>query len=72
MTSLMISVPLAAIAGSLVGAFGSAIRTWMTPDHQDRHDLLEKQIARREPLYFDFIGESARWSNSLRRFSNAT
>jgi hypothetical protein len=51
---------LAAIAGSLVGALGSAVGTWITARHQDRRDLLGKQIARREVLYSDFIGESAR------------
>lgn len=51
---------LAAIAGSLVGAFGSAVGTWITARHQDRRDLLGKQLARREALYSDFIGESAR------------
>jgi hypothetical protein len=51
---------LAAIAGSLVGAFGSAVGTWITARHQDRRDLFGKQIARREALYSDFIGESAR------------
>lgn len=51
---------LAAIAGSLVGALGSAVGTWITASHQDRRDLLGKQIARREALYSDFIGESAR------------
>jgi hypothetical protein len=51
---------LAAIAGSLVGALGSAAGTWITARHQDRRDLLGKQIARREALYSDFIGESAR------------
>ena len=51
---------LAAIAGSLVGALGSATGTWITARHQDRRDLLGKQIARRESLYSDFIGESAR------------
>lgn len=51
---------LAAIAGSLVGALGSAIGTWITARHQDRRDLLGKQVARREALYSDFIGESAR------------
>ena len=51
---------LAAIAGSLVGATGSAIGTWITAKHQDRRDLLSKQIARREALYSEFIGESAR------------
>jgi hypothetical protein len=51
---------LAAIAGSLVGVLGSASATWISARHQDRHDLLGKQIARREALYSDFIGESAR------------
>ena len=50
---------MAAIAGSLVGALGSAVGTWITARHQDRRDLLAKQIARREALYSDFIGESA-------------
>ena len=59
MNSMMITA-LAAIAGSLVGALGSAIGTWITARHQDRRDLLGKQIARREALYSDFIGESAR------------
>ena len=59
MNSVMITA-LAAIAGSLVGALGSAIGTWITASHQDRRDLLGKQIARREALYSDFIGESAR------------
>ena len=56
----MIITALAAIAGSLVGALGSAIGTWITARHQDRRDLLGKQIARREALYSDFIGETAR------------
>ena len=50
---------LAAIAGSLVGAMGSATATWITARHQDRRNLLGQQIARREALYSDFIGESA-------------
>ena len=56
----MIAPALAAIAGSLVGALGSASATWITARHQDRRDLLGKQIARREALYSDFIAESAR------------
>lgn len=56
----VIIAALAAIAGSLVGALGSAVGTWITARHQDRRDLLGKQIARREALYSDFIGESAR------------
>ena len=59
MNSVMVPA-LAAIAGSLVGALGSAAGTWITARHQDRRDLLGKQIARREGLYSDFIGESAR------------
>jgi len=59
MNPVMITA-LAAIAGSLVGALGSAVGTWITARHQDRRDLLGKQIARREALYSDFIGESAR------------
>jgi hypothetical protein len=51
---------LAAIAGSLVGALGSAAGTWITEKRdQDRGDLLGKQIARREALYSDFLGERA-------------
>jgi hypothetical protein len=49
----------AAIAGSLVGALGSATGTWITERDQDRRDLLGKQIARREALYSDFLGERA-------------
>src|SRR5215468_1744347 len=59
MNSVMITA-LAAISGSLVGAFGSAIGTWITARHQDRRNLLGNTIARREGLYSDFIGESAR------------
>jgi len=60
MNSGMISAPLAAVAGSLVGALGSAITTWITARHQDRRDILARLIARREALYSDFIGESSR------------
>jgi len=59
MSSVMITTA-AAIAGSLVGASASVVGTWITARHQDRRDLLGKQIARREALYSDFIGESAR------------
>ena len=57
--SVMITA-LAAISGSLVGALGSSVGTWITARHQDRRDLLGKQIERREALYSDFISESAR------------
>ena len=60
MNSGMIGAPLAAIAGSLVGALGSALATWITARYQDRRDLLGNQIAQREALYAEFIGESSR------------
>ena len=49
----------AAIAGSLVGAAGSIVGTWISARHQDRRDMLGRIVARRETLYSDFIGESA-------------
>ena len=55
-----IAAPLAAIAGSLVGALGSSFGTLISARHQDRRDLLGKQIVRREALYSDFISESVR------------
>jgi hypothetical protein len=51
---------LAAIFGSLVGALGSSISTWIIQKHQDRRDLLGRKIFHREQLYSDFISESAR------------
>jgi hypothetical protein len=51
---------LAAIFGSLTGAFASSISTWITQKHQDQRDLRAKRIFHREQLYSDFITESAR------------
>jgi hypothetical protein len=51
---------LAAISGSIVGAMGSVVGTWITQRHQDRRDFLAKRLVRRESLYSDFIAESAR------------
>jgi len=56
----VLTTAFAAIAGSLVGALGSTIGTWITTRHQDRRNLWGKQMARREELYSDFISESAR------------
>src|SRR5258708_32769735 len=50
----------AAIFGSLAGALGSVVGTWITQRHQDIRDLLAKTMVRRESLYSDFIAESAR------------
>lgn len=51
---------LAAVSGSLVGALGSFVSTWIAQRHQDWRDLLAKTIVFRETLYSDFITESAR------------
>ncbi len=51
---------LAAISGSLVGALGSSVSTWIAQRHLDRRDLLARKIFHREELYSDFIRESAR------------
>jgi hypothetical protein len=50
----------AAIFGSIVGALGSVVGSFITQKHQDLRDLLAKKIVRRETLYSDFISESAR------------
>jgi hypothetical protein len=50
----------AAIFGSLVGALGSSLGTWITQRHQGRRDLFAKELFHREQLYSDFISESAR------------
>ena len=50
---------LAAIFGSLSGAFASSASTWITQRHQDRRHLLAKRIFYREQLYSDFISETA-------------
>jgi hypothetical protein len=50
----------AAIFGSLVGALGSSLSTWIIQKHQDRRALLGNKIFHREQLYSDFISESAR------------
>jgi hypothetical protein len=51
---------LAALFGSIIGALGSSLGTWITQRYQGRRDLLAKTIYHREGLYSDFINESAR------------
>jgi hypothetical protein len=51
---------LAAIFGSLTGALGSSVSTWITQRHQDQRDLLARRISDREQLYSEFISECAR------------
>ena len=58
-------IALAALCGSLVGALGSSLSTWITQRHQGRRDLLAKKLFHREELYSDFISESAPPSRRL-------
>jgi hypothetical protein len=50
----------AALFGSLVGALGSSVSTWITQRHADRRDLIARRIFYRVQLYSDFITESTR------------
>jgi hypothetical protein len=51
---------MAALFGSLVGALGSSVSTWITQRHADRRDLFARRIFYRVQLYSDFITESTR------------
>ena len=51
---------LAAVGGSVVGALGSSVSSWIVQKHQDRRDLLTRTISHREQLYSDFINETAK------------
>jgi hypothetical protein len=55
-----ISPALAAILGSMTGALGSTLSTWITQRHADRRDLLARRVFHREQLYSDFITECTR------------
>ncbi|MGD0966125.1 MAG: hypothetical protein ABSA57_19765 [Candidatus Acidiferrales bacterium] len=55
-----ISPALAAIVGSMTGALGSSLSTWITQRHADRRDLLARRLFHREQLYSDFIIECTR------------
>lgn len=50
---------LAALCGSIVGALGSSVSTWIAQRHHDRRDLLARRVFHREQLYSDFISETA-------------
>jgi hypothetical protein len=60
MRLLAMSPALAAIFGSITGALGSSLSTWITQRHADRRDLLARRIFHREQLYSDFITECTR------------
>ncbi len=55
------SIPaLAALCGSIVGALGSSIGTWIAQQHRAQRELVSKKVFHREQLYSDFISETAR------------
>lgn len=58
-TLLTMSPALAAVFGSLAGAMGSSVSSWITQRYADRRDLLARRIFHPEQLYSDFISESA-------------
>ena len=58
MQLLTMSPGLAAVFGSLAGALGSSVSSWITQRYADRRDLLARRIFHREQLYSDFITES--------------
>jgi len=60
MQSAAISPAVAAICGSMTGALGSSLSSWITQRHADRRDLLARRIFHREQLYSDFITECTR------------
>ena len=51
---------LAALGGSLVGALGSSVSSWISQHHQNRRDVVARKISHREQLYAEFISETAR------------
>lgn len=51
---------LSAVSGSIVGALGSGVATWVAQRHHDRREMLGRKIVSREALYSDFITEGAR------------
>lgn len=51
---------LSAIGGSIIGAFSSVVSAWILQRHRERRELVATKIAHLEPLYSDFINESAR------------
>jgi hypothetical protein len=60
MQPLAMNPAMAALFGSLVGALGSSVSTWITQRHADQRDLLARRIFYRVQLYSDFITESTR------------
>src|ERR1700722_9161988 len=70
MRVVAMSPAMAALFGSLVGALGSGVSSWITQRHADQRDLLARRVFYRVQLYSDFITESTRvlvdsWENNF-------
>jgi hypothetical protein len=57
---LTIVAPVAAAAGSLVGAAATILATWLTQRTQTVHAEREETLRRRETLYGEFLTEASR------------
>lgn len=55
-----IVAPVAAAAGSLVGAAATIVATWLTQRTHTAHTQREETLRRRETLYGEFITEASR------------
>lgn len=51
---------LSAVLGSVVGGSASIATAWFTQSTQGRRELIRAEMAKREALYADFIGECSR------------
>jgi hypothetical protein len=60
---------MAAVFGSVVGAFASIASTWMTQEKQRIRERAHEELQRRETLYSDFITETARLTADAYRHS---
>jgi len=51
---------MAAVLGSLVGGSATAATAWITQKTLSKRDLIRDELRKREALYGEFIGESAK------------
>ncbi|MBB6409202.1 hypothetical protein [Mesorhizobium sangaii] len=49
-----------ALSGSAIGAMASFATTWLTQNHQDRIQRLDKEGSRRERLFAEFIDQASK------------
>nr|WP_184873297.1 hypothetical protein [Mesorhizobium sangaii] len=49
-----------ALSGSAIGAMASFATTWLTQNHQDRNQRLDKEGSRRERLFAEFIDQASK------------